>query len=133
MKKIVLSLSLIVSVATAETIATIKTSGVFIKDKLEVQAFDDGGVTCYISMPKRALSFEDQTDSSISCRQTGIINKSQLVSQKSIFSAKKGLFVKSVHMDRIYDKKRNVLIYASYTSKLSGDNANNSVSVVVIK
>ena len=35
--------------------------------------------------------------------------------------------------NRIYDKKRNVLIYASYTSKLSGDNANNSVSVVVIK
>ena len=88
MKKIVLSLSLIVSSNSRNDSNNQNKWGIY-KRQLEVQAFDDGS-TCYISMPKRALSFEDQTDSSISCGQTGIINKSQLVSQKSIFSAKKG-------------------------------------------
>ena len=34
-----------------------------------------------------------------------------------------------MYVDRIYDKKRNVLVYVSYTEKLSGDNANNSISI----
>jgi CreA protein len=124
-----------ISTCYAAQLAVIKTSGVVFKDKLKVLAFDDPdikGITCYVTLPSRALSFTDQTDSAISCRQTGII-QGNIVSKSRIFKNKKGIFVKSLFVDRVYDKKRNVLIYVSYTSKMSGDNANNSVSVVTIK
>lgn len=124
-----------VNVTNAEVLGSIETSGMVFKDSLQIEAFDDpylSGVTCYIALPKKSLSFSDQTDASISCRKTGKIT-GKLKSKKRIFKEKKGIFVKSLYVDRIYDVKRNVLIYVSYTSKLSGDNASNSVSVVVVK
>lgn len=127
---------LIGNVCIAEELASIATSGMFIKDKLVVEVFDDPdipGVSCYATFPKRALSFKDQTDSSISCRQIGPINKNRLHSRKDIFRVSKSIMFKKFHMDRIYDKRRNVLVYVGYTTKLTGDNANNSVSVVVVK
>lgn len=118
----------------AERLALIETSGMIFKDKLEVLAFDDPdikGVTCFITMPKRSLSFEDQTNTSISCRKISKI--SGLVgSKKKIFRGNKSLFFKSMYVDRVYDKKRSSLLYVSYTEKLSGDNASNSISVVTL-
>jgi len=75
------------------------------------------------------MSFEDQTNSSISCRQVGTISGT-LTSAKSVFSAKKGAWFKSFRVDRFYDKSRNVMVYLAYTKKLSGDNASHSISVV---
>lgn len=118
----------------SEQLGKISTSGLVFKDYLEIHAFDDpniSGITCYVTAPKRSLHFVDQTDSSISCRKTGKII-GNLVSKSKIFKQKKSWFIKSMFVDRIYDKKRNVLIYISYTKKLSGDNANNSISVVVV-
>lgn len=123
----------IINPALAEELAVIKTSGIFIKDKLVVLAFDDPdikGITCYVTSPKRALSFTDQTDASISCRQIKKQIQGKLASRQKIFKQKKNLFFKSMFIDRIYDKNRHVLIYVSYTKKTSGDNANNSISVV---
>lgn len=116
----------------AEQIYKVKTSGLMIKDSLEIHAIDDPdikGVTCYFTLPKRALSVEDQTDSSISCRQIGPIS-GELTTKTSIMSSSKSWFFKELYIDRIYDKGRNVLVYVSYTKKLAGDNANNSISVV---
>ncbi len=118
--------------AEAEKLATIKTSGILFKDTLEVLAFDDPdikGATCFVTMPKRALSIEDQTDTSISCRKVSEI-KGNISSKQKIFKNKKSWFFKSMYVDRIFDKKRNVIIYVSYTKKMSGDNANNSISVI---
>lgn len=119
----------------ADKLYEVKTSGIMIKDSLEVHVMDDptiDGITCYYTLPKRSLSFEDQTNTSISCRQVGRIN-GNLTSKKNVMSASKSWFFKSLKMDRIYDKKRNVLIYVTYTKKLAGDNASNSISVVPIK
>lgn len=116
----------------AELLHTAKTSGMVIKDSVEVHAFDDPdvkGVTCYYTLPKKTLSIEDQTDSSVSCRQVGPIS-GDLTTKESIMKASKSWFVKSLHLDRIYDKSRNVLIYLTYTKKMSGENSNNSISVV---
>lgn len=132
---IVMLMLSIFNIAQCETLATIKTSGLLIKDKLIIQVFDDPtikGVSCYVTTPKRALSFTDQTDSSISCRKTGAI-VGNLSNKRKIFSEKKSLIFKHLFVDRVYDATRNVLVYVSYTEKLSGDNANNSISVVVVK
>ena len=135
--KILLSvvvLAMFSNIANAELLHRITTSGLIIKDTLEVHAFDDpdiAGITCYVTLPKRTLSIEDQTDTSISCRRTGKIS-GEMASKQRIFKENKSWFIKTMFIDRIYDKKRNVLVYVSYTKKLSGDNANNSVSVVAL-
>jgi len=134
MSKIILIISLLVSAIFADKLSTISTSGILFKDKLEVHSFEDPdikGVVCYVTVPKRSLSFEDPTDSAISCRQVSPIS-GNIKSRSHIFKQSKNWFVKSMYVNRIYDKKHNVLIYVSYTNKLSGDNANNSISVVPI-
>ncbi len=40
--------------ASAETIGTVETSGVFIKDSIRIEVFDDpliGGIACYLTLP----------------------------------------------------------------------------------
>jgi CreA protein len=122
------------SAVQSEMLGKIETSGMLFKDTLEVHAFDDpdiAGITCYVTLPKRSLSITDQTDTSISCRKVGHIS-GRIASKKKIFKNKKSWFIKSMFIDRIYDKNRNVVVYISYTKKMSGDNANNSVSVVAL-
>jgi|SaaInlStandDraft_4_1057021.scaffolds.fasta_scaffold101417_1 CreA protein len=141
MRKVVLALvawslvGLYSATASAEHLHTVKTSGIMFKDSIEVHVFDDptiGGVSCYYTMPKRSMSFEDQTNSSISCRQVGRIT-GELVTKSHLMKASKGLFVKSLVIDRVYDSTRHVLVYLTYTKKMYGDNASNSISVVPIR
>jgi CreA protein len=141
MKKILLIFFLVGTVllgwsyADAETIGQVETKGVFFKDKLKIEAFDDPsiqGVTCYTTVHDRALSLSDSSSTSLSCRQTGEI-KGQLKNQKNVFSRSKSVFFKKTVVDRFYDKKRQVLVYITYTKDSSGKNASNSISVVVIK
>lgn len=132
MKYLIFILFFISTALSAEKLYVTKTSGILIKDSIEVHAFDDpyiSGITCYFTLSKRSLSIEDQTDTSISCRQVGPVN-GKLATQSNIMNASKSWFFKSLKMDRIYDSKRNVLIYFTYTKKMSGDNASNSISVV---
>ena len=122
------------SMLSGKMIGKVETSGLMFKDKIEIYSFSDptiNGVVCHITMPKRSMSFEDQTNSSISCRQssssvTGKFN----VDARNLFKGNKGLFFKSMTVDRFYDKENNSLVYISYTKKLSGDNASHSISTV---
>lgn len=120
--------------AHAETIGEVTTSGVLFKDSVKIHAVDDptiAGVTCYVTTTDRSLSFEDQTDSSIACRQVGPI-KGELTSMKNVFSQSKNMFFKTQIVDRFWDPKRKVLIYLSYTKKLKGDNVSHAISVVPV-
>lgn len=83
------------TLSLAETIGEVETSGVIIKDTLEVSAFDDGGVTCYVALPKRSLDFVNQTDASISCRQTGSITPEQKTNKDGIFTEKNHFYSKN--------------------------------------
>lgn len=120
--------------ANAETIGTVKTKGFLVKDSLSVEAFDDPGikgVTCYTTMYSRALSFEDSSSVSISCRKTGVVS-GNLINAKNIFSRSKSPFFKRTVVDRFYDARRNVLIYLTYTTATGGGNSSHSISVVVV-
>ena len=122
------------SSAQAEKLYKAKTSGLVLKDSIELHVVDDPdikGIACYFTLPKRSMSISDQTNTSISCRKVGKIS-GKIKSKKKVFSASKSWLVKKLVIDRIYDKKRNALVYMSYTKKMSGDNASNSVSVVVL-
>ena len=119
----------------AETVGTVSTKGIFFKDKLKIEAFDDPsikGVTCYTTVHKRALSFTDSSSSSLACRQTGKIG-GPLNNQKNVFSSTKSLFFKKTVVDRFYDSQRNVLVYLTYTKGVNKKNSSHSISTVVIR
>ena len=119
--------------ANAEQIGKVTTSGLLFKDSIVINSFNDPtleGVTCHVSNPKRSLSFEDQTNSSIACRQTGEIKGNYKVPAMNLFSQSKGLFFKKMRVDRFWDSKNKTLVYIAYTKKVRGDNASHSLSTV---
>lgn len=125
--------SLSFSPVFAEEIGSVKTSGLFLKDTLSVYAEDDTdfqNVVCYTTdIELGGPNLENPTDSSIACRLVGPF-KGTPSSKKNVFSRSKNPFFKKLVVDRFYDQRRNVLVYLSYTKKLSGSNASHSVSVV---
>lgn len=131
---IVTSLSISInSTVFAEIIGSSKTSGILFKDTLTVNAQDDpdfNGITCYTTYIEiGGPNLENPSNSSISCRMIGTF-KEKPSSRKNVFYKAKNLFFKKLVVDRFYDKKRNVLVYLSYTKKLTGKNASHSISVV---
>lgn len=137
-KKILVVASLAVAsvCTTAETIGRVDVRGLFFKDGIVVEAFDDPtikGAACYITHYDRwnPLS-EDSSSTSIACRQVGPIS-GKLEDKKDVFSRKLNIFFKAKRVDRFYDKKRNVLTYLAYTRKMSGSNKSHSLSVIPVK
>jgi len=133
-KLIILSISLFCFTANARIIGVAEAKGIFIKDKIEVLAFDDpdiSGITCYTTYYNKALSFEESSSVSLSCRKTGKIS-GNITTKKNIFSISKSIFFKKTVVDRFFDQKRQVLVYLTYTKNISGNNASNSISIVVI-
>ena len=121
------------SFSVAEEIGASKTSGLMFKDTLTVHAEDDPeykNVVCYTTdIEIGGPNLENPSSSSISCRLVGVF-KGRPSSKRNVFSRAKNPFFKKLVVDRFYDPKRNVLVYLSYTKKMSGDNASHSVSVV---
>jgi CreA protein len=133
----------------AEEIGSVDTVFKFIgpNHKIVVDAFDDPdikGATCYLSRAKKggisgSLGLaEDPSDASITCRQTGTINLPvKVLSGKSdgetVFKKSISLLFKTIQVVRFYDKKRNVLIYLTYSDKLIEGSPKNSISTIVIK
>ena len=94
---------------------------------------DYPNVTCYVNLPDRALDWDDQTDTAMSCVATAPFGDVPLKSRRNVFSAKKGLFFKHLQTDRVYDEQNGVLVYLSYTKKTDGDNASSAVTVVTVQ
>lgn len=119
--------------AFAEVIGESKGSGTFAPDTISVYAVDDtdfDNVVCYTTdVEIGGFNMENPSDSSIACRLIGVF-KGKPSSRKNVFSKSKNPFFKKLIVDRFYDKKRNVLVYLSFSRKLSGTNASHSVSVV---
>ena len=130
---VLLSMFLGMTFISAEEIGRVKTSGVVLKDTLTVYAEDDPdypNVVCYTTdVEIGGPNIENPTDSSIACRLVGPFT-GQPSSKENVFSRSKSPFFKKLYIDRFYDAKRNVLVYLSYTKKMSGTNASHSVSVV---
>lgn len=112
--------------------------------KIVVEGFDDPqipGITCYLSRAKKggisgSLGLaEDPADASISCRQTGPIRLPDAVrtgslNGASVFKKSISILFKKIQVVRFYDKKRNALIYLTYSDKLIEGSPKNSISAI---
>ena len=111
-------------------------------DKICVQAFDDPrvpGVSCHISQAKTGGvkgSFgvaEDPSRFAIACRQTGPINlPDKLPREESVFSESTSLIFKNTKVIRMYDAKRNTLVYVAISRKVIEGSPMNSISTVPV-
>jgi CreA protein len=99
------------------------------------------GVTCHVAYFDRGVIdrlqkgnwFEDPSNSSISCRQTGpitigTINLSE--EGEDIFSQGRSLIWKSLIVNRIYDKANDTLVYLAHSRQVQDGSAKMSMSVV---
>ena len=150
MRKIILNLLL-----TAMLAITSATTGAWAKEVGEVdvdwlgndiiiEAIADPkvkGVTCHVAYFERGLIdrlqkgkwFEDPSNSSIACRQTGPlvigdIDKDE--NGETVFSQRQSLIWKSVRVTRVYDASTNTLIYLAHAAQVQDGSAKMSISTV---
>jgi CreA protein len=132
------------AVAAAEQIGEVDTVFKWLgpDDKIIVDAYNDpkvGGVTCYVSRAKTggmkgAVGVaEDRSEASIACRQIGPIEFSRpLPMQEDMFSERISLVFKKLRVVRMIDRKRNTLVYLTYSERVIEGSPQNSVTAVAI-
>ena len=68
------------------------------------------------------------------CRQVGPIKfRAELKDGEEVFGRRASMLFKRIQVVRFFDKKRNVLIYLTYSDKLIEGSPKNSVSAVAIQ
>ena len=137
-------LLLLAGAARAESIGEVDTVFKFIgpDHKIVVDAYDDPkveGVTCYVSRAKTGgikggLGLaEDKSEASIACRQVGpIAFPKPLETQEEMFSERISLVFKKLRVVRMVDRKRNSLVYLTYSDRVIEGSPQNSVAVVAV-
>lgn len=99
------------------------------------------GVTCHVSYFKRGIVdrlqkgnwFEDPSDSSIACRQTGPIRVGDIALSKEgeeVFRQGISLIWKKQVVNRIYDKANDTLIYLSHSRQVQQGSAKMAISTI---
>ena len=99
------------------------------------------GVTCHVSYFDRGVIdrlrkgnwFEDPSDSSISCRQTGPITIGDIDMSKGgeeVFKQGLSLIWNKQVVNRIYDKDNETLIYLSHSRQVQNGSAKMSVTTI---
>ncbi|WP_119678772.1 CreA family protein [Indioceanicola profundi] len=113
-------------------------------NELKVIAMEDpevDGVTCHIVHFDRSVIdrlrkgnwFEDPSNASIACRQTGPIVIGDIETGKSgeeVFSERKSLVFKALAVRRIYDKTNDTLVYVIYSRQVTEASAKMAISSV---
>lgn len=131
--------------ATAEPIGEVDTVFKLIgpDHKIIVDAYDDpkvAGITCYVSRAKTggikgAVGLaEDTSDASIACRQVGPISFTgkPLAVQEEMFNERISLIFKRLRVVRMVDRKRNTLVYLTYSDRVIEGSPKNSVTAVPV-
>lgn len=135
--------ALLPGAATAQEIGSVNTEWKLMgSHQLVVEAYDDPkveGVTCYVAKPERggiagAVGVaEEVSDVSIACRQVGPLRfKEALPLQEDAFTERRSLIFKTLHVVRMVDTARNVLVYLTYTDKIIQGSPKNSVTAVPV-
>ncbi|GAC1415222.1 MAG: CreA family protein [Burkholderiaceae bacterium] len=112
-------------------------------DRIVVEGYDDPkvkGVTCYVSRArtggiKGSVGLaEDKSEASIACRQVAdvVAFTGKLPSQEDVFTERLSLLFKRLHVVRVVDPVRNVLIYMTYSDRFIEGSPQNSVTAVPI-
>ncbi|MGV8938784.1 MAG: CreA family protein [Allorhizobium sp.] len=102
---------------------------------------DVAGVTCHVTYFDRSIIdrlskgnwFEDPSNNSIACRQTGPIEIGDIDLSKEggeVFKAGMSLIWKKLVVNRIYDKTNDTLIYLAHSRQVVDGSAKMSISTV---
>ena len=102
---------------------------------------DVKGVTCHVSYFERGLIdrlqkgnwFEDPSNSSISCRQTGPIEIGDIdrsTEGESVFSERRSIILKSLGVKRIFDEANQTLVYVSHARDVQNGSAKMAISTI---
>lgn len=131
--------------ALADEVGCLSTTFRFLgpNDKVCVSGFDDPkvpGVACHIGQArtggiKGGLGLaEDPSRFSIACRQIGpiTIDPRKLPEEEQVYSSRTSILFKNTHVFRMYDEKRNTLIYLAISDKIVEGSPQNSISTVPI-
>ena len=127
----------------ADPVGEVSTAFILIgaNHKVVVEAYDDpkfSGITCYVSRAKTggvmgAIGLaEDKAEASIACRQVGAIayTGKALEDQEEMFNERMSIVFKKLRVVRMVDRKRNVLVYLTYSDRLVDGSPQNSVTAV---
>lgn len=137
-----LSCGLLASVALAEVVGEVGVD--WIGNDIIVEAVADPevkGVTCHVTYFDRSIIdrlkqgnwFEDPSNSSIACRQTGPIEIGDIDLSKGgeeVFRQGRSLIWKDLLVKRIYDKTNDTLIYLAHSRQVVEGSAKMSISTV---
>jgi CreA protein len=99
------------------------------------------GVTCHLASFSRGVIdrlqkgnwFEDPSNASISCQQTGPITIGDIKlgeGGERVFSERTSLIWKKLVITRIYDKPNNTLIYLAHATQVQDGSAKTSISTI---
>ncbi|MBD9507235.1 CreA family protein [Ensifer sp. ENS10] len=99
------------------------------------------GVTCHVTYFDRSVIdrlkngnwFEDPSNNSIACRQTGPIEIGDIELSKEgeeVFRSGLSLVWKNLLVTRIYDRKNDTLIYLAHSRELTDGSAKMSISTI---
>ena len=102
---------------------------------------DVKGVTCHIAYFERGLIdrlskgnwFEDPSNASIACRQTGPIEIGDIDRSEAgeeVFRERRSIVLKSLRIKRIFDEANQTLIYLAHARELADGSAKMSISTV---
>ena len=134
----------VASLASAEPIGEVDTEFQLVgpDHKIVVDAHDDPrvtGITCYVSRAKTggikgALGVaEDKSEASIDCKQVGpIAFPGPLPAKEDIFTERISLVFKKIRVVRMVDRKRNALVYLTYSDRVIEGSPQNSVTAVAV-
>ncbi|MFD3189927.1 CreA family protein [Sedimentitalea sp. HM32M-2] len=131
-----------VSLAQAEKVGNVDVD--WLGNDIIIEAFADpkvDGVTCHVAYFERGLIdrlqkgnwFEDPSNSSISCRQTGEITVGPIDRSdegESVFSERRSVIWKSLRVKRIFDAENETLIYISHARDVQNGSAKMSLSTI---
>lgn len=128
--------------ATAEEIGNVDVD--WLGNDIIIEAFADpdvDGVTCHVAYFERGLIdrlqngnwFEDPSNSSIECRQTGPIVIGDIDRSdegENIFSERRSIIWKSLNITRIMDDENQTLVYIAHANEVQNGSAKMAISTV---
>ncbi len=145
MKKLLFSLLALSSLAFAANAETVGKVGVdWTGNDIMIDAVADpkvSGVTCHVTYFDRSVLdrlkngnwFEDPSNNSIACRQTGPITIGDIDLDKDgeeVFKSGLSLIWKKLVVNRIYDKENDTLIYVVHSREVIDGSAKMAISTV---
>ena len=142
MRALMVVLCLCALPATADEVGRVGVD--WVGNDIVIEAFADPkvtGVTCHIAYFERSIIdrlsngniFEDPSNSSIACRQTGPITIGDIdksASGEEVFNRSRSVIFKSLIVTRVFDQKNQVLVYLTHGTELTNGSAKMSIATI---